>query len=406
MSTPSQADYSTPHFLATTGLLSRLIRGLTIASLLLGLSGCSWFSDLFEGDENKHAKELVKIENRLKVNTVWQLSLGGKKEGQHSQLRPAADQSAVYAASSSGRLLAVDAQTGQSKWQIETGKELTGGVGLGDGLVYVGSRKGELMAYDKTTGEQRWITILSSTILTPAVSADEKTVVKTIDGRLHGLNTADGSKAWSYERRVPLLTLYGNSQVLISEGFVVAGFDSGKLTLLELQTGKPVWERTVAAATGRSELERMVDIDADPLVASGDIYVAAFQARLMAVDQESGRVRWVHKISTYAGFDLSGDSVMVSDEDGLLWNLDRSTGKPLWKQDILEGRQPGTPRVVGSFASVGDREGYVHWFSLQTGEIAARVKLTSAPIMVRPLYANELLYVLATDGTLTALSVL
>lgn len=386
--------------------VSHGLRVLMMVVLALGLGGCSWFSNLFEGSDNAKAKELVPIENRLQIGKVWQVAFGGKKDARHSQLRPAADDSSVYAAASSGSVQALDAKTGQTRWRVDSGKELTGGVGLGEGLVLVGTRKGDLYAYDKNNGKPRWTARLSSTILAPAVAADGKVVVKTIDGRLHGLNVEDGKELWSYERRVPLLTLYGNSKLQISEGYVIAGFDSGKLTLLELETGKPVWERTVAAATGRSELERMVDIDADPLTWRGNIYVAAFQARLMAVDQESGRVHWVHKISTYAGFDVNDDSVLVSDEDGLVWNLDRGTGKPLWKQDALEDRRPSAPRIVGNFASIGDDQGYVHWISLETGEIVARIKPGNAAISTRPLYANGLLYVLASDGTLTALSVL
>jgi outer membrane protein assembly factor BamB len=381
---------------------------LLLALLIPLVGGCGTLSSaLFGSEDNIEApRKLEPIDESLAVSTLWSRRAGdGAGNKQDLELVPAYLDGRVFIADRKGRVFALDAATGEELWRTNTKISLTGGVGAGAGLVLVGSAGGELVALDAADGSERWRTQLSSEVLAPPRARGGTVVARAVDGVLVGLDADTGHQRWLYTRRVPSLTLRGTSAPALAAGRVVSGFDNGKLTVLSLAEGTPLWERSVATATGRSELERMVDIDADPVVEEGVIYVVAYQGRAGAVDLASGRVLWAHDVSSYAGLDVGRSHVMVTDAMGEVWALDRRTGNPLWKQDGLRARFVTGPGIVGDYAAVGDFEGYLHWLSLETGRFVARQRLDSAGINVPPLVVDRVAYVLGRGGKLTALTI-
>ncbi|MEJ2426610.1 MAG: PQQ-binding-like beta-propeller repeat protein, partial [Candidatus Thiodiazotropha sp.] len=212
-----------------------------------------------------------------------------------------------------------------------------------------------------------------------------------------------GERRWLYDRSVPVLSLRGDSSPVIGESRVIAGFAGGKLIALSLESGLVIWEAEISVPQGRTELERVVDIDADPKLVEGTVYVAAFQGDVAAVSESSGVVLWRHKLSSHAGLDASWRSLYVTDANDRVWALDASNGATLWQQKALHARRVTAPAIVDEYLVVGDLEGYVHWLSQDDGRQLARIKVGSDPIRYKPLVANDVVYILDDGGTLTAL---
>ncbi len=180
---------------------------------------------------------------------------------------------------------------------------------------------------------------VTSEVLSVPVAVAGIVVVRSIDGRLFGLSTANGERLWTYDRTVPVLTLRGSSSPTLVGGLVIYGSDGGKLAAISLKEGLPIWEKSVAYPSGRSELDRIVDIDGDPLVINGVIYAASYQGTVVALDLETGHTIWSKELATSADISADQSNIYVTDVEGNIWALDRRSGAALWKQDKLKFRK-------------------------------------------------------------------
>lgn len=379
--------------------MSGAVRILLTLVLAGALTGCAW---LRGSDNTEPPAELADIQARVSLQEIWRRDVGAGIEDQFLRLRPGIDGGRVFMAERKGRVSAYDAATGEELWTTRTGIEVAGGVGVGDGLVLVGSSKAELVALDWRDGNELWRVGLSSEILSVPATDQGMVVVQTVDGKLTGLKASDGSRVWVFDRSVPVLSLRGTSSPVLVQGAVIAGFDSGKLAVLDLARGLPAWEISVAVPHGRSELQRMVDIDAPPQIWGGTIYVATYQGRVAAVEGNSGRILWARDLSSSAGLGIDFSGVYVTDEESHVWGLDRNNGNALWKQDKLTRRALTAPVALDAYVAVADFQGYVHLLARADGDMVGRVRADGKGVLAPLVVDNEILYVYGNSGTLTA----
>lgn len=375
---------------------------LVLPALLL--SGCGMF-DWFAGEKDPHPPvELGKLEPTLSLSTLWQAQVSKGTEGRQLKLVPAVQEGRVYVADAEGRLQALDARSGTQLWKQETKHRFSSGPGVGEGLLLLGTSQGELVAFDSSDGTERWKTRLASEILSvPRVGAGV-VVATTLDGSVYALNGADGARRWDYRRPMPVLTLRGMSNPVIAEGSVIVGFADGKLVKLELDKGAPLWELIVTPPVGRTELDRMVDIDADPLVVGSTIYVVAFQGDLAAIKAEDGTVIWRHPLSSSAGLTVGSRALYVTDAKSHVFAVDAQSGASLWKRPDFSYRRLTAPALLGELLLVGDFEGYLHGLAAADGGVVARTRLTKAGISQPPQVVEGVAYIYADDGTLAAIT--
>jgi len=369
--------------------------------------GCSTVSQKvssFMGGEDNTAPPtpLADIEDKVVITKIWEKEVGSGSDKQYLKLEPVYAMGRIFVADSEGDIEAIDTQTGHVLWDTDADTRITGGPGAGENLVIAGTAEAEVITMAADTGKILWRSKVSSEVLSPPQYEGNIIVVRTIDGKIFGLDAAEGKRLWTYEQTVPALTLRGTSSPVIAGNFLIAGFDEGRLAAIELQTGKLVWDTRIALGSGRTELERMIDIDAEPVVVNGVIYVATFQGRIAAVALETGRILWTRKVSSYAGLCADDKAIYVTDDDSAIWALDRTTGNSLWKQDKLKARALTAPALTENMLVVGDVEGYLHWIDKETGEIMSRKQITKQKIIAAPITVDNVVYAYASDGTLAA----
>jgi outer membrane protein assembly factor BamB len=382
---------------------------LYLPALLMAfaLGGCSSLPDpfgWFESDNQEPPAELTEYEPAIRVTTRWRVNAGSGGEEQYLKLVPALYQGRVLVADQTGRVQSLSAESGEKIWSLETDAPISGGPGVDRDLVLVGTRRGDLIALNENDGQELWRTRLSSEILSVPAIGSGMVVAHTIDGKLFGLRSDDGSQAWTYDRTVPILTLRGSSSPIVYESSVVAGFAGGRLVRLDLRNGDPQWEVQVTPPRGRSELERIVDLDADPVISGDMIYVCTFQGDVAGVSLDTGVVLWRRELSSHAGLTANWRQVYVTDSKDRVWALDPRNGAALWKQEKLLNRRLSAPAILDDYVLVGDLEGYLHWLSYEDGSLLARTRIASAPISAAPRVAEEVAYVYADDGTLAAVT--
>lgn len=376
-----------------------------LGSLMLA-GGCTAIGNLFDNPDNTaKPAELVDFKPTIKVRTVWQRDVGSGSDELFLKLRPAIDGERVYAAARDGRVRAFDARTGDSVWETDTDRPLSGGPGLGDGLVLVGTSDGDVLALTEKDGEVVWRARVSSEVLSAPQAQGGIAVVRTIDGKLFGLSTDDGTRLWVYDRTAPVLTLRGTSSPVLAEGAAIAGFDGGQMVAIALKNGQPLWETRVAVPRGRTELERMVDIDADPIIVGNAVYAVTYQGQIAALELFSGQMIWRRDMSSHSGLGVGPDNVYVTDDSSHVWALNRQNSASMWRQAKLEARRVSPPAVFDRYVVVGDLEGYVHWLRKDDGQFVARVRIDSDSIVAAPVATAFAVYVLGSSGELAALQV-
>jgi len=373
-----------------------VIRRLAVFALAaLLVAGCD------KDEEVDPPAELVDVEPSIHVEKLWSTGIGDSGEHSRLALGIAVDGDNLYVAARNGVVHALSAADGRTRWRVDTELALAAGPGSGNGLVTLGTSDGEVVALEAADGRQRWKARVSGEVLSAPVVAGDRVIVRTLDGRMRALSAADGSELWLVEELVPRLSLRGAAAPVVSGDTVLCGFDTGKLVAVSLATGETLWQSQVSTPSGRTELERLADVDAAVRVSGDDVYAVGYQGRLVMLSLESGQVWWGRDVSSYRGLALDDDQVYVSAADGAVIALKRRDGSVVWQQDGLHQRGLGTPTVDGSAVVVGDFEGYLHWLDRDTGRFLARERPGDTPIRAPVVDAGRL-YVLDVDGTLVA----
>lgn len=373
--------------------------GVWVACMAAGLAGCAGFTI---SDNVEPPAELTPIDTTLAVERMWSVDVG-KAGRARVALAPAVDGEHAFVAGRNGRVVAVTAQSGRPVWQQRLGATLSAGPAVGEGLVVVTATDGGVIALDPETGEVRWRTRVSSEVLAKPAIARGIVAVRTADGQMHGLDALDGGLLWSHDQPTPPLMLRGSGGPVTAGDLVIAGFDNGRLVAMHVRDGQLVWDTPIAVASGRSEIERLVDVNATPRVIGRDLYAVAYQGSLVAMAVDTGRVLWSQELSSSAGLGAGSLAVWVTDQHSELWGFDRLSGGNLWHQPALRARWLTAPTAVGDDAiAVGDLDGWVHFLSQESGEFVARVRAGRDAIQVAPVAFRDLVLVQGSGGTVTA----
>ncbi len=369
---------------------------LAAAALAAMLAGCNKDKDV------DPPAELVDLKPTLRVEKLWSDGIGGGGEKLRLTLGIAGEGSTLYAASRDGKVHALDAATGRERWAFDTDAELSGGPGLGAGLVVVGSSNGDVFAIDAATGKQRWKARVLGELLSPPLVDAGGVVLRTAEGRLVALDAAGGKEQWTVEDLVPRLSLRGTATPVGVGDKVVSGFDSGKVMAVTRDAGEVLWQTPVSSARGRTELERLSDVDAAVRVSGSDVYAVGYQGRVAMMALDSGQIWWARDVSSYRDLALDDDQLYVASSGGDVVALRRRDGGVVWTQSALKNRQLSPPAVDGTTVVVGDFEGYLHFLDRTTGKFVAREHPGDTRIAAPPLVMGGRLFVIDEGGHLVA----
>lgn len=402
----------------------RLHRNLyALVGIALLSSGCSWFSWLPWADKTTDPDapaQLTSYKAEVKIDRLWGGSVGKGLGKQFVRLPPGVLADRAFAADGFGYVEGRERFKGKKLWSARIGEDekgffaglnpfdrrdtsfVTGGVGAGEGLVIMGTTHAEVVALSAADGSERWRVRVSSEVLSTPATGEGLIFLQTSDGRLIALEANDGARRWTFDTPVPVLTLRGTGSPVYSSGVVVAGFANGKVTAFRAATGEPLWDQRVMLPQGRSELDRMVDIDGTPVVTPNAVYAASFQGRLSAIRPSDGTVLWEKDASSYVGLSQGAGNVYVVDENSVISAIDQRTSSVAWEQRALFKRGLSGSATVGAYLVVGDADGFIHVLSQQDGRLLGRRKLDGDGIRSQPVVADDIVYCIGNGGDLIA----
>ena len=403
---------------------------LTVA-LALVLGGCETLRTLpgvdrvgqifsgKSGDEGK-PRPLAPFAAEVVVERVWRAKVGAGLGRKYLRMKPAVVADRIYIADAYGLVEARNRFTGARIWAVRVGDPdrgpiykvwdrrdpafVTGGVGAGEGRVLVGTTHGDVVALDAGDGNELWRSHVTSEVLAPPVAAGDLVITQTGNGRLLALEAEDGAVRWSFDTQVPILSLRGTATPVVDSGAVFAGFATGKVGAVDLDTGEPIWEQRIMLPQGRSELDRVVDVDSTPVAERGILFSVGYQGRLKAIRVQNGAVLWERDASSFLDLAQGYGNVYVVTEDDAIMAVNQLTSAVVWEQDALKHRQLTSPVAFDNYVLLGDIDGYLHVLAQSDGRFMGRGKL-SGDLRSPMIEADDFVYIVANDGTVEALKI-
>jgi len=357
-------------------------------------------------DNSEPPAPLTEIETPIRLDINWSRDTGAAENSASYSLRPLIVDDQILSIDTEGVIVNINAKTGKENWDFETELAAISGLAGNREVIIVSSGDGDLAAFrhlDKGL-EKLWSIQLKGEIRAAPAIDKSRLFVRTVSGKLTGISLLDGSILWTISRRIPALSLTGNSPPLVDGDRVIVGFDDGKLAAFDRNNGQMIWETAISLSSGRTEIERLVDIDGQFLLRDGVIYVSTYQGSLAAVQAINGNVLWTRKFSSYQSIIADEDALYLSGDLSHLWSIDRRSGTAFWKQEVLHARKITAPQMLNNQIAVADFEGYVHWFDKTDGSLIGRVKTSSAPHIAQPLLWQNNVVVFDRDGQLSSVT--
>lgn len=385
----------------------KLSRYLFTSVFMFSLAGCS----LFGGEEDViQVSPSPQVNNQFTIKQVWSNSTAGNTRI-YSLLGPVNYDNVVYAASRAGQIKAIDLSSGKTLWDKDLSNStlfrshtalFSGGVTADDKYVYVGSERAVVYALDKASGELTWEKPVKGGVLARPVSSDDKVIVHTANGYLQGLNRDTGEPLWDTFLEVPALSLRGNSTPTIAHGAAILGDDNGRVNAFFIKDGQLIWQQRISQPSGSTEIAKLNDVDATPVVEGGLVYAIGYNGNIAALDLSNGQVIWRKELGTTHSFAVDTDKLFVVDQNDNVLCVSKEGGTVLWTQPDLLHRQLTDPVIYQNYIVVGDYQGYLYFLNMENGEVVAKTEVSSSGLISKPLVADDKLIVQAKNGDIYA----
>ena len=380
--------------------ISRSFFAIVVSTALI--SGCSVFS---AKDEIKPAK-LEDFDQKIELSRVWSAKPASSNNSYWSKLTMAVNEQTLFTADHSGTVVALEVDTGRQQWSVDLDLPISGGLGYGDQKVVLGTIEGQVYTLNAQDGSVLWSSSVSSEVLsTPSVNSDI-VVAQSIDNRIYAFDAETGEELWQHDAGAPILSVRGNSSSMILNNMVIAAFDNGKLTAFNSENGSLIWETRLAVPKGRTELERMIDIDGEPILVGDIIYSVSYQGRLGALTRGTGRNLWFQDSSSHHSPAYSDGKLFVTEaKNHSVKAYKAGNGQLLWNNDQLAYRKLNGPTTFGNTVTVADAEGYLHLLDTETGVFLGRAKVDGSGVSAPLLVVGETLLVQSNNGSVSAFKI-
>ena len=347
---------------------------------------------------------------------AWRSAVGtSPNKGQPRLPPPVAARGRVFAMDADHRISAFDAADGRRLWQVgikprKEGDLITGGIAYEDGRVFATGGFAEVVALDAETGAEVWRSPVDAPIHGPPTVRNGRVFAITLANTLYALQTADGAELWTYQSVSEVASIVGTAAPAVDQDIVVAGFTSGELVALRADTGRELWNDSLASRRRTDEVANISQIVAAPVIDRGRVFAVGNGGVMVAVDLNSGRRIWETAIGGLNRPWVAGNQLYVITDNHELLSLSRDNGRIHWIADLPAWRNPekrkgpllwSGPVLVGDRLVVTSSQGQALAVSPYSGrplgsiEVARRVSLA-------PIAADGSLYFLSDDAMLLA----
>lgn len=353
-------------------------------------------------EENVKKAKLPDYEKQLALKRLWKRGTGEGDDRHYLRLQPVIAEDKIFAANADGEVHAFDESSGKRLWRVKTDYALTGGLGADSKRVLFGTKNGLVVALSTVDGSLLWQAQTTSEVLAPPVSNGSVVVVQTIDARVFAFNAESGVQLWSYDHISPVLSLRGTASPVIVATQVICAFDNGQLVSFSIADGSRTWESRVAQPKGRTDLERIVDVEGRPAVQGGIVYAASYQGSIGAFGRAQGNAIWKKSFSTVHRVVAAGGKVFAIDERSRITAFNSANGDIMWDSEALLNRNLNAPTLLDDYLATIDEDGHLHLLSQADGSYLYRTKPAGSEFHAPMLSHQNKLIILSDNGQLSS----
>ncbi|MGQ2929219.1 MAG: outer membrane protein assembly factor BamB family protein [Sphingopyxis sp.] len=351
---------------------------------------------------------------------IWTASIAGGNNKQRLAAAPVVSDNRLFVVGTDAVVSAFSADTGASLWSASigtTGKDFKdslfgGGASVDGSVVYATSGVGDVAALNAADGSILWKVKPAGPLRGAPTIAFGGVYVITQDNQIIALNAADGAVLWQATASLEAGSIFGAGSPAAGQGTIVAGFSSGEVQAYRYENGRDLWEDALARTSMALSVSTLSDVDADPVIDRGRVFALGQGGRMASYELVTGQRSWEISIAGISTPYVVGEWVYAMTDDGKLLCVARGTGKVRWLQQLArfrvetEKKKKDPIRWTGPILAGGrliavNSEGQLSEFSPADGSLIATTEFKTS-LSQSPIVANNVLYILADDGRITA----
>jgi len=323
----------------------------------------------------------------------------------------------IYTIDTLGAVRAFDARTGAMFWASQTpddrGNEAAlygGGIAYDNGHIYATNGLGYVAALDERTGAITWQIRPGGPLRGAPTVANGTIYVVSQDNQIYSLKEQDGTTNWSQPASLEIAGVFGSASPAVGQGTVVAGFSSGELNGYRYENGRQVWQDALQRTSITTSVSSLSDIDADPVIDSGQVIAVGQGGRMVALDLISGQRLWELNIAGIATPWVAGDWIFVVTDEAKLLCIYRQNGHIRWIAQLPQFEKAKSkkgeidysgPVLAGNRLILTGSNGTVIQIDPASGSYVTQMAV-GAGVSLPPIVANSTLYVYDDDAKLHA----
>ncbi|MDO9364331.1 MAG: PQQ-binding-like beta-propeller repeat protein [Sphingopyxis sp.] len=351
---------------------------------------------------------------------LWQASVAGSTNKQRLAASPVIADNRLFVVDTDAVVTALAADTGAPLWRVAIGSTAKdfkdslfgGGAGVDGNVVYATSGAGDVAALNVADGSVIWKAKPAGPLRGAPTIAFGGVYVISQDNQIFALNAANGAVQWQATASMEPGSVFGAASPAAGQGTIVAGFSSGEVQAYRYENGRDLWEDALARTSMALSVSTLTDVDADPVVDRGRVFALGQGGRMASYELVTGQRSWEISIAGISTPYVVGEWVYAMTDDGKLLCVARSNGKVRWLQQLArfrvetEKKKKDPIRWTGPILAGGrliavNSEGIMSEFSPTDGSLLSSTEFKSS-LSQSPVVANNILYVLADDGQITA----
>ena len=351
---------------------------------------------------------------------LWQANIAGSTNKQRLAASPVIADNRLFAVDTDAVVTALAADTGAPLWRTAIGSTdkdfknslFGGGAGVDGSVVYATSGAGDVAALNVADGSVIWKVKPAGPLRGAPTIAFGGVYVISQDNQIIALNTANGAVLWQATASLESGSVFGAASPAAGQGSIVAGFSSGEVQAYRYENGRDLWEDALARTSMALSVSTLTDVDADPVIDNGRVFALGQGGRRASYELLTGQRSWEISIAGISTPYVVGEWVYAMTDDGKLLCVARTSGKVRWIQQLArfrvetEKKKKDPIRWTGPILAGGrliavNSEGSLSEFSPTDGSLLGSTEFKS-PLSQSPVVANNILYILADDGQITA----
>jgi outer membrane protein assembly factor BamB len=325
---------------------------------------------------------------------IWSKNVAKPSKKERLAASPVVSENKLYVIDTDGVVHAMAADTGAELWRANTANEegnkgarFGGGVSVEGERAFASNGLGDVVALNVADGAVVWRKRPGGPLRGAPTLANGNAYVVTQDNQLFALSQETGEIGWTVSASLETQGVFGVAAPASAQGTVIAGFSSGELNAYRYENGRSLWDVVLSRTSMSTSVSSLSDIDAEPVIDQGRVYAIGQGGRMVAMDIASGNPLWEQTIAGISTPWAAGEWLFVVTDDARLLAIARGTGKIRWISQLRHFRNEKKkknpiswvgPVLAGGKLVLGNSEGEIVFASPADGSVTSTIDTKEA----------------------------